>query len=61
MPRPFRIQLSDYEILKRYMTRHPESETEFEKMVLDLRRRGVTTVVIDDADGSEIYELVTLD
>lgn len=60
MPRPFRIDLTDYECLQKYIEHHPERRSAFEDFVLDMRRRGITTVVIDDADGSEVYELVPL-
>lgn len=60
MPRPFRIDLIDYTCLKKYIEHHPERRAEFEGMVLDLRRGGITTVVVDDSDGSEVYELVPL-
>lgn len=61
VPRLFRIKLSDYTPLKQYISHHPDRRTEFENIVLNLRRRGITTIIIDDSDGSEIYELVPLD
>ena len=61
MSRPFRIDLTDYTCLQKYMSSRPELRTEFEDLVLDLRKREITTVVIDDADGSEVYDLFPLD
>jgi len=59
MRRPFRIDLTDYECLQKHIDQNPDKLRQFEDAILDMRSRGVRTVVTDE-DGAEVYELESI-